>query len=415
MYCRVMIMCCFIMILLPDLTGCTAVDQFGSRVYGHNLTSQEVMNKEILINIIRASRYQPLNFMAITQVTGDQSEMLTTGLPTVTLGPGQTVAQHQFAFTNSVASSATGSFQTNPLVSSQFQQGMMSPVSPKILAYLLASHDRETVFNLVIDSINVTAGNMTVRYVNDPANDHGLPGGCTAQSASRALRDPNSGRRFLLNEDVCNYSKFISFVTEGMQYGVSAELVPVPPDLVPRGGVAGYQGGRNAGNLPAGETNATATPQATGRLCWDPGLALPDRKAATRSLKPLCGKNLNSKITDDDFSFQTLGTLRFQLRFRSPAGIFAALGKQLRDGSAEHVRSLLPPSQRAFDDEPLLTIKSDDTAGDCEMLARYEGQVYCVPQSAYRTAMVINILEELKNLSTTPSDLNSAFSVRVVN
>jgi hypothetical protein len=391
------------------------VDQFGSRVYDQNLTSQEVMNKEVLINIIRASRYQPLNFMAITQVTGGQSETLTTGLPTITLGPAQTIAERQFQVTNSVASGATGSFQTNPLVSSQFQQGMMSPVSPKILAYLLASHDRETVFNLVIDSINVTSGNTTVRYVNDPANDHGLPGGCTAQSASRALGDANGGRRFLLDEDVCNYSKFINFVTEGMQYGVSAELVPVPPGSAAKGGGAGSQGGRNTANALAGETNATTTAQATGRLCWDPGLAIAERKAGARGLKPVCGKNLSSQITNDDFSFQILGTLRFQLRFRSPAGIFAALGKQLRDGSAERVRSLLPSSQRAFDGEPLLTIKSDDTAGDCAVLAQYESQVYCVPQSAYRTAMVINILQELKNLSTTPSDLNSAFSVRVVN
>jgi hypothetical protein len=292
---------------------------------------------------------------------------------------------------------------------------MMSPVSPKILAYLLASHDRETVFNLVIDSINVISGNTTVRYVNDPANDHGLPGGCTAQSASRALSDANSGRRFLLNEDVCNYSKFINFVTEGMQYGMSAELVPVPPGSAAKGVGAGYQGGRSAANMSANETNATATAQATGRLCWDQGLAIPARKAGARGLKPVCGKNLNSQVTNDDFSFQILGTLGFQLRFRSPAGIFAALGKELRDGSAERVRSLLRPSQRAFDGEPLLTIKSDDTAGDCAVLAQYEGQAYCVPQSAYRTAMVINILQELKNLSTTPSDLNSAFSVRVVN
>jgi hypothetical protein len=403
------------MVLLSDLTACTVVDQFGSRVYHDNLTSQEVMNKEILVNIIRASRYQPLNFMAITQVTGGQTETLTTGLPTITLGPAQTVAQHQFPITNSVASGATGTFQTNPLVSSQFQQGMMSPVSPKILAYLLASHDRETVFNLVIDSINVTSGNTTVRYVNDPANDHGLPGGCTAESAAHALADPNGGHRFLLNEDVCNYSKFINFVTEGMQYGVSAELVPAPQSLPARGGGAADQGGRNPVNMPGGEINATATPQATGRLCWDAGLAIPERKAGVRGLKPVCVKHLTGQNTNEDFSFQILGTLRFQLRFRSPAGIFTALGKQLRDGSAERVRSLLPPSQRVFHGEPLLTIKTDDTTGDCAVLAQYDGQTYCVPQGTDRTAMVFNVLQELKNLSTTPSDLNSAFSVRVVN
>lgn len=402
-------------LVLVALTGCAVVDRFGSRVYDHNLVSQDVMNKEVLINIVRASRYQALNFMVITQVTGSQSEMLTTGLPTITLGPAQTAVQHQFPISNTVASGFAGGYQTNPLVSSQFQEGMMSPVSPRILAFLLASHDRETVFNLAIDSINVTAGDRTVRYVNDPANNGGLAGGCTAEAALRTLSLPDQEHRFLLQEDVCNYSKFIALVTEAMQSGLSAELVPVPTDQVRRSLSGASRASTNAGAVGGeGNANATTTAEATGRLCWDPGLAAAGRKSLARRFAPRCGSNLDERSANREFYLQVLGTLRFQVRLRSPAAIFAALGKQLRDGTTGQVSAVLPASQGQFGDEPLLTVTTEEKDG-CAVAAEYDGQSWCVPRHAGKTATVINILQELKNLSTTPTDLNSAFSVRVVN
>src|SRR5437764_10797897 len=94
------------------LPGCAFVDNFAPRVYDGNLGSQLAVNQETLLNIVRASRLQSLNFMAISQVAGNQTEDLKVGLPTITLGPGQTVAQRQFVFGNNIIdSSAQGSFQ----------------------------------------------------------------------------------------------------------------------------------------------------------------------------------------------------------------------------------------------------------------------------------------------------------------
>lgn len=411
---RVLAARCVGAIILLGLPACAVVDRFGSRVYDHNLTSQDVMNKEIVVNIVRASRYQSLNFMAITQVNGGQSETLNTGLPTITFGPAQTIAQHQFPISNSISSGATGSYQSNPLVSSQFQQGMMSPVTPKVLAYLLASHDRETVFHLVVDSINITSGTTTVRYVNDPANDEGLPSGCSLQSVFAALNAREGARKFLLDESICNYSKFLSFMKEGMEFGVSAELVPTSASAAAARGGGAMQGGGGSG-MQGMAANATTIPQATGRLCWDPGLAVPDHKSTVRQyLKAICGKKpATGQNEDTALPFRNLGTLQFDIRMRSPAAIFIALGKLLRDGSAERVPSLFRRSPGGLGAEPLLTIKTE--ADDCYVLAQYDGRSFCVPQGAYRTAMVLSILQELKNLSVTPSDLNSAFSVRVLN
>jgi hypothetical protein len=372
------------------------------------------MNQELLLNIVRASRYQPLNFMVITQLNGGQTETLNTGLPTITFGPAQTAAQHQFPISNSVTSAATGGYQTNPLVSSQFQQGMMSPVTPKVLTYLLASHDRETVFNLVVDSINVTMGTTTVRYVNDPANDSG-PGGCDVKSVSIALDAPGA-QQLLLAEDICNYSKFLSFMLAGLQYGVSAELVPAPATSTGARGAAGQgAGGAMTGQQQVGgTTNATVQPQATGRLCWDQGLAILKYKPAYKNdLKAICGTKPDEKYSNSSFTFKKLGKLQFDIHFRSPAAIFIALGKMLREGSAQRVTPQLDDARRVFDGEPLLTVT--EKGGDCYVSVNADGRSYCVPQYALRSAAVIDILFELKNLSITPNDLNSAFSVRVLN
>ncbi|WP_459162095.1 hypothetical protein [Bradyrhizobium japonicum] len=99
------------------LASCAAVDQFGERIYDGNRNSQLAQNQETLVNIVRSSHLQPLNFVAITQVSGGQTESLNTGLPTVTFGPLQTVAQHQYQISNSVQSGVSGNYQSAPLVS----------------------------------------------------------------------------------------------------------------------------------------------------------------------------------------------------------------------------------------------------------------------------------------------------------
>src|SRR5205085_5728596 len=51
----------------------------------------------------------------------------------------------------------------------------------------------------------------------------------------------------------------------------------------------------------------------------------------------------------------------------------------------------------------------------CFVSAHYAGDAYCVPNEALATAMVFDVLQQLRNLSITPSDLNAAFTVRLAN
>src|SRR5580700_6899148 len=89
------------------LASCAFVDAYSPRVYQNNLTFQDINSQEALLNIVRASRYEALSFVSVTQATGSQTETLSAGLPTFTFGAAQTAAQRQFAFGgNSLSSGA---------------------------------------------------------------------------------------------------------------------------------------------------------------------------------------------------------------------------------------------------------------------------------------------------------------------
>jgi hypothetical protein len=202
------------------LGSCATVDQFGARIYDGNLNSQNATNQEILLNIVRASRLQPLNFVAITQVTGGQTETLNTGLPTITIGPMQTVAQHQFQVANSLTSNVSGGYQSNPLVSTEFQTGMLSPIDERTVAYLVAAHPREPVLYSVTESLTFQVKNTgrIYRLVNDPTRD--TPFFDCQQKVDRA----SDNTAILLAHD-CNYSLFLRYFKVLVLAGLTSELV----------------------------------------------------------------------------------------------------------------------------------------------------------------------------------------------
>ena len=147
----------FALLLMTGLAGCTTyVDSFKDRVLAHNAEVHDAMNGEALLNIVRASRFEALNFLALNETSGGRTQSLNLGLPSLTIGPGKSITQKQFTFSgNSESNSATGGFRTNPLVSDTFQQGMMAPISPRELAMLIAAHGREAVLLAVIDQVRI--------------------------------------------------------------------------------------------------------------------------------------------------------------------------------------------------------------------------------------------------------------------
>src|SRR5262245_18662140 len=348
------------------------------------------MNHESLLNIVRASRFQPLNFVAISQVAGNQSEQLTNGLPTITFGPGQLISQKQSVFSTSLQSGVQGSYQSNPLVSSDFQNGMLSPINTRTLALLVAAHPREPIYYIVIDSIRFKLSGVTVSYRNDPADDLDEDKNFSEGCPDRVAR--SFDRTFFLNDRICSYSKFVNFLRVFLAAGLTAELMPCDA------------------NVPGCPTAKASGVSSIGHLCFDQPRTAPALKRGNP--KPWCGSKSVGKPSDVSMPIEEIGMVQPEFVLRSPAGVYRYVGKLVRDGTSDRIRFFTREAQNL---RGRFIEISPDPPVRCLVSVVYDGDVFCVPQGAYATAMLLEILQELRNLSISPTDLNAAFTARLIN
>ena len=106
-----------------------------------------------------------------------------------------------------------------------------------------------------------------------------------------------------------------------------------------------------------------------------------------------------------------------QFVFRSPYGVYKYLGQLLREQSARRIRfaGLKSFEERELSSGPFLNI-TDGVGADCLVSAFYNGKSFCVPrEGSNSTAVLLDMLGQLKNLSISPTDLNAAFAVRLIN
>jgi hypothetical protein len=413
------------------LGSCASVDQFGSRIYDGNVNSHDASNQETLLNVLRISKHQSPTFVAISQIAGGQAEALSTGLPTVTLGPHQTALQQTYAISNSLSSTVTSSYQANPIITTSFQEGMLFPVSFKDLALLIGSHPREIVYHAVIDSITVSHNGRVALFRNHPHDNDHSDSDVLGQAKNYnytcddKLRDTNSSwsaEEMFENPDNCNYAKFVRWLQLYDDYGFTAELVPSSS------AGAAPSPGTNTVNTPTSsntQQSPSKIPESGGKLCFDPTLG--SSRFTTGSPQLRCdailakasggasaaagSSSARGSKSSVKFSsvFEPYGkvTLEF-IKLRSPLGVFQYVGEAW--GTTDDVPFLSDAANQLKG--PLIDIVEGSGPG-CLATAVFEGRSWCVPADAEKTAVLFDILQELRNLNVQPSDLNSAFTVRV--
>ena len=137
--------------------------------------SERLRTKKSLSNILRASKGQTPNFVGISQITGSQTETLTTGLPTINLGPHSDWLHSRFTRLQIIlAAPSMAAIKRAHLISTSFQELMLFPINFKQLALLLVSNPRELVFHATIDGLVLSRAGRQVLYRNNPtANENG--------------------------------------------------------------------------------------------------------------------------------------------------------------------------------------------------------------------------------------------------
>lgn len=149
------------------LTACSLPQRaIVSQVDRHNEAIEEVQNRMLLLNILRAAKQQPTYFTALTVVRGDATLTAGSGNVTVPFGGGGTEA---YSAVPNASLSIKPSFDMAVLDTQEFHKGFLQPVTPETLAFFLdQGWPRQLVLHLFVREIRFSDGS---RVTNTPIGD----------------------------------------------------------------------------------------------------------------------------------------------------------------------------------------------------------------------------------------------------
>jgi hypothetical protein len=410
--------------LLVLLAGCALMDyQLDPRAGVINHQTDNARNNEILLNIIRASHSQPLNFVPISKASGTQTTDLKVGLPTFTLGPFQTLMEKQFQFAgNTWDNSSNGSFDSAPLATHDFYANMMSPIALETASALVhMGYSRELVLNTVIAAIRVEGASQTLEYRNDPLGEPDAticPEADQFYGPQRFLNgSPYAPENRQPNLDACEYHIFQFYLQAAMDWGfnIQVKMAPNPaytPDAVKQA--------KGSGKDPPPKTISAA------QFCFDPAFTKPGFGAFVRTLPDRCGAvALDKKPPTTNQQSLTVvfqngknksATLTFTVIIRSSFAAFSYFGHVLRAYPTTPVRLYWPDRSIGSDDirDMQILAVTQSPANWCFANTYLNGAFYCVPSDAGDTTkQVFSMLSQLVALNTTTGSLPTTLEVRL--
>jgi hypothetical protein len=393
------------LLALPPLcAGCVALGGVDRAAATIDKSVGTARNSSILLNIVRASRDEPLYFYSVNQVQGSGLEDFKLSLPAFTLGPKQAASQQNYTFgyngLSALDSQRSGFFNVSVLDSKNFYAGMLAPLDlTEVNILIRQGFPRELVYRLIVNDITfygphpVTHTVGLYRYENNPGSS--------------------------------SYAVFNVFFQAAMTRGITTEEY--------------YVNGSDGGGKSATGARATAA-----RLCAD--LTLVDDPQAQKDVNAshnACGERpvvLAAQVggpqqveglpqayaacaaaqsgpegaghpTNRVCAVLNGQVYAVQLDTRSLYGIFRYLGAALAQGydvSLEALGSPIEPRAKG----PLMSVVKA-RRDDCFAWADWH-EHYCVPAAASENLkQVFSIINALQALKTSPGDLPFTSTVRV--
>jgi len=241
------------------LTACIAVDQYSYRAVGYNLEAEEALDQGLLLNIVRAIYYRPMQFTSVQTISGTASESGSASL-TAPVGPHSNLMYKTAMFSGTVSGGPT--FTVPVLDTQEFYQGVMSPVPSQLFDFFIHEEFwREEIFTLFVEKIVVT------RDVPE----------CMAPTGARAhtlgcelvfVNSPSSDLPFNLFQSLIDYLIDLGLITEPVATAKDAAQKTA----------TGCQGNTPSGAAPqaggaapaASPSQPCQTPPAEYRFCFAP-------------------------------------------------------------------------------------------------------------------------------------------------
>jgi hypothetical protein len=392
------------------------VDTIHGRFDDINRSSAYARNQSILLNIVRSSANVPLNFVAVSRISGSTQTQLGGGLPSMLVGPYPIASGAPFptnaagtalnivepALTRNVGLNSTtlnasinaaNSFDLAVLDSKQFYQALLSPIDLATLdGFIRQGYSHELLYRLFIDSIRRTVSGRTVEYRNEPRAPCEMVGG-----QRRCFKDVIDG---------------------AVASGLTIETLKVSNSE------------RSSHPSAKGETREPErfSTIVYARMCYDPVLAQTFRSEHTVVRSPFvhepgqprcgiwpmevkAGKQLSAETDTLNFDIKDTPPVHVEVFLRSTFGVYRFLGRILAAEATRDVR--LGEDTNLGEDTRLLAV-TDGSDGSCFVSISFQGKFYCVPENgAESTKRIFSLLTQLLALKTQAGDLNATPVVRV--
>ena len=130
-----------------------------SRYAQYNRATDWAKNEAILLNIARASEYQPLNFLVYNAYTGSATVAAAASSPSFIIGPNRIASQKQYTLgqgTLTANAMASGSINVQNLDTYDFSDSLLSPVDfVNLNAFQRQGYPRELLFRLFADYVSL--------------------------------------------------------------------------------------------------------------------------------------------------------------------------------------------------------------------------------------------------------------------
>ena len=435
------------------LAACTEVvnSVVDSRYAQYNRATDWAKNEAILLNIVRASEYQPLNFLVYNAYSGSATVSAMASSPAFVIGPDRVNSQKQYSFGQGALTASAmggGSISVQNLDTQDFYDALLSPVDfVNLYEFQRQGYPRELLFRLFTDFVSIKPvsnrqGPASFIIYNDPMREKEC-----VSVPPQVVRHLYPDRPVDPDRDKICFSDLVFFA---LLSGLTSEVrtasatQPIGGNTKPSTDPAASGAGSAKPNLKPSSTatsNSSAAKPATpeGRLCFDgalanraqmeweklKGLRLPPAlKSAV--YHPICGvdKWLNAlkkgssspspgvEELEVDVKART-GNLVWDIHLlekhaveigtRSTFSIYNFLGRIMRDQDSE-INMIIDPLVIA-EDPHVLTVFKGQPAG-CFVSALFDLGVYCVPiDGAANTKRTFSILSQLLALKTTTGDL----------
>jgi len=365
---------CFLIIFVAFLSGCSTIQKkdMATTTTDFNIVVEKAQNEMLLLNIIRASKRNPMHFTGFSQLKGSLSYGIGTGALGITFGPG---INNSYTFGPSATYTTNPVFDVNVWDNKEFISGILSPGTVENMNYYIETlgWPRDMILHLFVRKIETKGGEEV--YENYPGNKDIF---LKFQDKLRELFKPKPTCRLEANEPDRIGAKIsveaasnLKFLIEMQKAGLKLEQVPKDGDKIEGYYLYPQKIDYSYSCMSDEKINKSQQfPQSTPTSY---------RMSAITDIKR--GKEEKSKYT-------------FYLR--SPEAILYYLGEIVRAETENNFTPMVKisvPGKEEPEDTPLFVVsKSMENDKDPSLAVDYEGTKYSIPGESDKKGRSMHVL-----------------------